>query len=75
MKVPKYIKDKMRKVVELSRRAHTEMMYIELWLEDHGFDIDSLRCGNGCSLEELELGNDAIDNLCEWIESGTIANL
>lgn len=72
MKVPKYIRDKMYKVVRLNNAANREMVEIELWLEDHGIDTSvegELRTGDGIGLEELEYGNSAaIDELCERIE-------
>lgn len=70
MKVPNYIKNKMHKVAQIHARAIEEMNQVEDWLENHGFDTSdlSLRDGGGCSLEELEYGNDITDELCERIE-------
>lgn len=62
----------MHKVARLSVLANYEMMIIENWLMSKGFDVyDSmdLRDGSGCSLEELEYGNDITDSLCERIEN------
>ena len=73
MKVPKYIREKMRRVAALNNEADKEMKKIEDWLEKHGIGTSytrggGLRDGCGCSLEELEYGNDVTDELCEWIE-------
>ena len=73
MRVPEYIKKKMRRVASLNNAAAREMFEIEHWLEDHGIDTSTegiLRAGDGIGLEELEYGNrGAIDELCERIES------
>lgn len=73
MKVPKYIREKMRRVAALNDEADQEMRKVEAWLEKHGVETSytrggGLRDGCGCSLEELEYGNDVTDELCEWIE-------
>lgn len=68
MKVPKYIKNKMHRIVDLQNKACKEMCDVEKWLEEHGFDVEKLRSGDGCSLEELEYGNDITDEFCELIE-------
>lgn len=74
MKIPKYIRDSMRKCVEYNRKSAYEMCKVEYWLEQHEIDQDTLRDGNGCSLEELEYGNDIVDELCERIE-GILCNM
>lgn len=75
MRVPNYIKQKMHRVAHLNALAEQEMRNIEEWLESHGIDTSysatdggGLRDGSGCSLEELEYGNDITDELCERIE-------
>ena len=68
MKVPKYIREKMRRCAVLNQQAAAEMQALEEWLEKNGFDIEDLRDGSGCSLEELEYGNDIADELCDRIE-------
>lgn len=73
MKVPEYIKKEMKKVITFSNKAAFSMDNIEKWLRENGFETDfeadnSLRDGSGISLEELEYGNDVIDELCERIE-------
>lgn len=71
MKVPKYIKKKMHNVARLSNLADREMQDVEEWLEKNGIDVsfeNGIRDGSGCSLEELEYGNDITDELCERIE-------
>lgn len=71
MKVPKHIKAKMQKIVQLNQAAAKEMKEVERWLEQRGFDTSEcgLRDGCGASLEELEYGVDAVEELCERIES------
>ena len=69
MKVPNYIRKKMHRCVSLQNQAAAEMRAVEDWLEKNGFDIDALRDGGGCSLEELEYGNDITDEFCDRIEN------
>lgn len=40
------------------------------WFIRNGFEIEELRNGDGCSLEELDYGNDITDKFCDRIESG-----
>lgn len=68
MKVPKYIREKMHRIAKLTAAAVEEMESVEAWLENQGFDIESLRDGGGCSLEELEYGFDITDLICDRIE-------
>lgn len=68
MQVPKYIQDKMRRSAELHRRASVLSLEIDDYFERQGIDIDVLRCGNGISLEELDLGNDVTDEFVVWVE-------
>lgn len=70
MKIPKHIKEKMRKIADLHRKGAEISREVDDWFIDHGFDIDNLRCGDGYSLEELDYGNDVTDTLCERIENG-----
>lgn len=69
MKVPGYIRKELEKVYCYSYKSCYAMQIVEKWLEKHGFDIDELRDGCGCSLEELEYGNNIVDELCEKIEN------
>ena len=69
MKVPKYIKNRMRRVAANALIVDFYMREIEEWLETNGFDVEELRDGSGCSLEELEYGIDITEELCERIES------
>lgn len=75
MRVPKYIQDKMHRVVALERQAAQVMFEIEEWLLRNGVtkeDLDNggfLRCGDGVSLEELEYGNDITELLVEKLEA------
>lgn len=70
MKVPEYIKIKMRKVVELQNKSSKLMDEIEEWMELKGIDtgFDGLRDGSGIGLEELDYGNDCVEDLCERLE-------
>lgn len=68
VKVPKYIKDKMKSVLYHQRLSAKKMQEVEEWLECNGFDVDELRCGDGASLEELEYGNDVIEDLLAKLE-------
>lgn len=75
MKVPKYIQDKMHRVVALERQSAQLVFDIEEWLLRNGVtreDLDNggyLRCGDGVSLEELEYGNDITELLVEKLEA------
>ena len=69
MKVPKYIKNRMRRVAANALIVDFYMREIEEWLEANGFNVEELRDGSGCSLEELEYGIDITEELCERIES------
>lgn len=68
MKVPKYIREKMHRCAVLNAQADAEMEAVEEWLQKRGIDTETLRDGSGCSLEELEYGNDITDELCDRIE-------
>lgn len=50
------------------------MREIEDWLEAHGVDTseNGLRCGDGCSLDELEYGFDITDQICAKLEGGAL---
>ena len=69
MKIPKHIRMKLRNIATYSCLVEKNMKAVETWLESNGFDIekDGLREGSGCSLEELEYGNDISEELCERI--------
>lgn len=69
MRIPKYIQDKMHLVVDYNCKATMAMREVEDWLEKHGIDPDDIRDGGGCSLDELEFGNDIVDELVERLES------
>ena len=51
---------------------HKHMYIVERWLEDNNIDVDEFRDGCGCSLEELEYGEDITEALCNRIETGEI---
>lgn len=70
MKVPKHIRCKMHRMAELQSKAATLSREIDGWLIRNGFEIEELRNGDGCSLEELDYGNDITDKFCDRIESG-----
>ena len=75
MKIPKYIENKMRRALELYQKANFIMCEIEDYLAENCKveNIDNIlspwRSGNGISLEELEYGNDIIDEFVKWAES------
>lgn len=68
MKIPNHIKIKLHRVAKLNYVSMKLMEEVEQWLESKGFDIEELRCGDGCSLEEFDLGNDITDEFCEKLE-------
>ena len=68
MRVPKYIQDKMYRVVALQQQSNKVMWEIEEWFRRNGLDPYDFRDGNGASLEELEYGNDAVFELIKRLE-------
>ena len=68
MKIPKHIKNKLRRIAALECISRNLMREVEAWLEAKGFDTEELRSGDGCSLEEFENGNDITDEFCEKLE-------
>lgn len=68
MRVPKYIQDKMHRVVALQRQSNALMWEIEEWLRRNGIDPYDVRDGRGDSLEELEYGNDVVFELIMRLE-------
>lgn len=70
MKVSKEIQNKMHRLAQLSNKTAQLSADIDEYFTSKGFDIETLRCGNGKSLEELELGNDITEEFCEFIENG-----
>lgn len=70
MRVPDYIRFKMHRLAAIEQEAIVLSKEIDQWFEKKGFDIDKLRSGSGCSLEELEYGVDITDEFCALIESG-----
>ena len=70
MKIPKHIRQKMHKIAEFSHKSGELSSEVDAWFEAHGYDIAELRCGDGCSLEELNYGNDVVYAFCERIENG-----
>lgn len=70
MKVPNYIRFKMHRLAAIEQEAAVLSKEIDQWFESKGFDMDKLRSGSGCGLEELEYGVDVTDEFCALIESG-----
>ena len=69
MKVPQNIKNKMRKLAKLNNQAEQISREIDDYFIGKGFDIELLRSGDGRGLEELDYGNDATDEFCDWFEN------
>lgn len=69
MKVPKYIRDKMHRIATLHAQAIELTREVDIWLIEHGINLDDISDGNGYSLEELDYGNDVTDELCMRLES------
>ncbi|MDF2950543.1 MAG: hypothetical protein K0S18_126 [Anaerocolumna sp.] len=69
MKVSKDIQYKMHKAARLHSEANKLMEDVNDYFEKNGIDEDVLRCGNGISLEEVELGNDIVDEFVSWAEN------
>lgn len=67
--IPEHIKSKMHRLAKLSKKASELDSEISEYFISLGFDEESLRCGNGNSLEELMYGNDVTDEFCTYIEN------
>lgn len=72
MKIPKYIADKMYRVVALEQQKHKAMNAIENWLEQHNIDPEELRDGCGIGLDELDYGNEVVELLVRRIQGEDI---
>lgn len=70
MKIPKHIRDKMHRIADLNYKSAELSREVDEWFASRGFDVYELRCGDGCSLEELDYGNDVTDIFCERVENG-----
>lgn len=70
MRIPKYIKTKMHRIAELQTQSAILMKEVEEYLTQNGYDIETIRDGSGCSLEELDYGNDVTEELCKRLEDG-----
>ena len=68
MKVPKYIRKKMRQIALYAGMASNLDHEVGLWLERNGIDVEKLSDGGGSGYEELGYGNDITDELCARIE-------
>lgn len=68
MKVSKAIQNKMRKLANLTTSARELAYDIDNYFIDKGLDIETLRRGNGISLDELDYGNDITDLFVKWAE-------
>jgi len=68
MKVSKKIRAKMQSAVKHFAEGQRLMHEVDDYLEKAGLDANELRCGDGCSLEEIEYGNDVVDEICFRIE-------
>jgi hypothetical protein len=74
MKVPQWIKTKMIKIAKLNNESSQLSREVDEYFIQKGYDINLLRCGNGRSLDELDYGNDIVDQFCEWAESEFFEN-
>lgn len=68
MKVPKYIREKMRRIALHARMVSDLDREVGIWLEQNGIDVEKLSDGGGSGYEELSYGNDVTDELCAQIE-------
>lgn len=69
MKVPAYIKRKMRIAAGHFAFGAALMREVDDWFSVRGFPPEVLRLGDGTSLEELECGNDVTDEFCARFDS------
>lgn len=66
--IPKHIRMKMNLITKYSNLMKYYSEQVNDWLNEKGFSDDYLRSGDGCSLEELEYGNDITESLCNKLE-------
>jgi len=68
MIVPKKIINKMHQLARLSAKAGELSLEIDEYFINQGYNIEELRDGDGCSLEELEYGNDVTEKFLTRLE-------
>lgn len=66
--LPKYIENKLLKIAINARKNKELMDEVEEYLYQKGYNIEELRDGDGCSLEEFEYGNFPIEAFCEKLK-------
>lgn len=69
-KVPKRIKNKMRRLARLHQQVGALENEVTNFFVELGYPEDFLRSGIGITLDELQDGVDITDKFCAWIESG-----
>lgn len=70
MKISMGIQNKMHKLAKLTSQASVLDREINDYFENKGYDIDELRSGDGCTLDELNYGNDITDIFVEDMKNG-----
>lgn len=70
MKVPKSIREKMKRALKHYQNAHALMDEVYSYLEKRGINLEALSDGGGFGLEEISYGVDSINEICERIENG-----
>ena len=69
MKISKEIQAKMHRIVKLANECSALVKDVETYLGNKGINVEELRDGSGCSLEELEYGGEDItEQLVKRIE-------
>lgn len=68
MRVPNYIRTKMRLCASHATQAAKYDAEIGIWFKQHDINAESISTGDGFSFEELMYGNDVTDELCKRIE-------
>ena len=60
----------MHRLAKLTAQASELDREINNYFEEHGYDIDELRNGDGETLDELDYGNDITEKFCARMENG-----
>jgi len=68
MKIPQYIIDDMKRAARHFSSGAAIMERVNGWFESRGFAPEELRNCDGCSLEEIEYGNDIAEEFARKME-------
>lgn len=70
MRVPTYIKEKIKRAASLYRKARECMGEIERFFKAQRLNVEKMRDGSGGGLDEVEYGNEPTAEFFADIENG-----